>query len=126
MNVVIEGIKFGSTICYDLRFSELYSQYAKAEVDVILVPAAFLVKTGFAHWEVLLRARAIENLSYIVAANQCGPSSTGVEAYGNSMIVDPWGGVLARASTEREEIIFANLQKEALEYSRAILPTILR
>ncbi len=119
-------MKMGMTVCYDVRFPDLYRKYGKKKCDVIAVPSNFTYETGKAHWEVLLRARAIENLSYIVAPNQCGTSSTGVEAFGNSMIVDPWGGVLARASTDREEIIFARLQREALEYSRAILPMILR
>ena len=119
-------MKMGMTVCYDLRFPDLFKKYGKKGCEVIAVPANFTYETGKAHWEVLLRARAIENLSYIVAANQCGTSSTGMRAFGNSLIVDPWGGVLARASTEREEIIFAELQKEALEYTRAILPAILR
>lgn len=119
-------MRLGMTVCYDLRFPDLFRKYGKKKCEIISVPANFTYETGKAHWEVLLRARAIENLSYIVAANQCGQSSTGVAAFGNSMIVDPWGGVLARASAENEEIIFAQLQREALEYTRAILPTILR
>jgi len=120
------SMKLGMTVCYDLRFPELYKKYGKKKCEVISVPSNFTYETGKAHWEVLLRARAIENLSYIVAPNQCGDSSTGVAAFGNSMIIDPWGGILARASTDREEIIFAELQREALEYTRAILPSILR
>lgn len=118
-------LRLGMTVCYDLRFPELFRKYGKKKCEVIAVPSNFTYETGKAHWEVLLRARAIENLAYIVAPNQCGTSSTGVEAFGNSMIVDPWGGVLARASTDHEEIIFVQLQREALEYSRAILPMIL-
>lgn len=120
------SFNLGMTVCYDLRFSDLYRGYGKKRCDIFSVPSNFTYETGKAHWEVLLRARAIENLSYVVAPNQCGMSPTGVEAYGNSMIVDPWGGVLSRASTDREEIIFATVQKEALEYSRAILPMILK
>jgi predicted amidohydrolase len=119
-------MRLGMTVCYDLRFPDLFRKYGKKKCEIISVPSNFTFETGKAHWEVLLRARAIENLSYIVAANQCGQSSTGVAAFGNSMIVDPWGGILARASAESEEIIFAQLQREALEYTRAILPTILR
>jgi len=122
----LDAMKLGMTVCYDLRFPGLFGGYGKKACDIISVPAAFTYQTGEAHWEVLLRARAIENLSYIVAPNQCGISPTGIKAFGNSMIVDPWGGILARASTDREEIIFAKLQREAIEYSRAILPTILR
>ena len=119
------ALRLGMTICYDLRFPELFRKYGKKKCAIVSVPSNFTFETGQAHWEVLLRARAIENLSYIVAANQCGATSTGVKAFGNSMIVDPWGGILARASADQEEIIFAELQREALEYSRAILPMIL-
>lgn len=97
----IEGIRFGSSICYDLRFSELYQQLAKNKVDVILVPAAFLVKTGQAHWETLLRARAIESQAYVLAPAQVGEHKTtqsGKTAsrftYGHTMAVDPWGVVV--------------------------------
>ncbi len=119
-------MRLGMTVCYDLRFPDLFRKYGKKGCEIMSVPANFTYETGKAHWEVLVRARAIENLSYVVAPNQCGTSSTGVEAFGNSLIVDPWGGVLARASTDHEEIIFAQVQREALEYSRAILPMILR
>ena len=97
----IEGVRFGSSICYDLRFSELYQQLAKNKVDVILVPAAFLVKTGQAHWETLLRARAIESQAYVLASAQVGEHKTtqaGKTAsrftYGHTMAIDPWGQVV--------------------------------
>ncbi|MES2801746.1 MAG: nitrilase-related carbon-nitrogen hydrolase [Bdellovibrionota bacterium] len=97
----VEDLRFGSSICYDLRFSELYRQLAKSQVDVILVPAAFLVKTGQAHWETLLRARAIESQAYVLAPSQVGEHKTtqvGKTAarftYGHSMVVDPWGQVV--------------------------------
>lgn len=97
----IDGLRFGSSICYDLRFSELYQQLAKNQVDVILVPAAFLVKTGQAHWETLLRARAIESQAYVLAPAQVGEhKTTQVDkvaarfTYGHTMAVDPWGHVL--------------------------------
>lgn len=97
----IDDIRFGSSICYDLRFSELYQQLAKKQVDVILVPAAFLVKTGQAHWETLLRARAIESQAYVLAAAQVGEHQTkqpGKSAsrftYGHTMAIDPWGQVV--------------------------------
>ncbi len=115
-------VRLGMTVCYDLRFPEFFRKYGKKKCEIICVPSNFTYETGKAHWEILLRARAIENLSYIVAPNQCGSSLGGVEAFGNSMIVDPWGGVLARASADCEEIIFGQVQREALEYSRAILP----
>lgn len=97
----IDGIKFGSSICYDIRFSELYQQLAKNKVDVILVPAAFLVKTGQAHWETLLRARAIESQAYVLAPAQVGEHravQSGKTAsrftYGHTMAVDPWGKII--------------------------------
>lgn len=97
----IDGVRFGSSICYDIRFSELYLQLAKKEVDVILVPAAFLVKTGQAHWETLLRARAIESQAYVLAPAQVGehksvqPGKTASRfTYGHTMAIDPWGQVM--------------------------------
>ena len=90
-------VQVGLTICYDLRFPELYRAYAVAGATVVTVPAAFLERTGRDHWEVLLRARAIENQCFVVAANQYGALPAGITAYGRSMIVDPWGTVLAQA-----------------------------
>jgi predicted amidohydrolase len=98
------GWKIGQSICYDLRFAELYSQYAKAEVDLILVPSAFLPKTGEAHWEVLLRARAIESQAYVVASAQGGvhrnEKGASRETYGHSLVVDPWGKILTQMGTQ--------------------------
>lgn len=121
-----DGFAIGSSICYDIRFSELYSVYAKAEVDVILVPAAFLVKTGQAHWEVLLRARAIESQCYVIAAAQSGvhwstKSSQSRETYGHSMIIDPWGEVKA-ANATGVGIIFADLSRKFIEEVRKQIP----
>lgn len=88
--------RIGLSICYDLRFPELYR--AMGEVDILFVPAAFTATTGRAHWETLLRARAIENLAYVVAPAQGGHHANGRETHGDSMIIDPWGQVLARLS----------------------------
>ncbi len=88
--------KLGVTVCYDLRFPELYRQMVDAGVEIFAVPAAFTAKTGAAHWELLVRARAVENLAYVVASGQGGLHENGRETYGNSMIVDPWGTVVAR------------------------------
>lgn len=97
----IDGLRFGSSICYDIRFSELYQQLARNKADVILVPAAFLVKTGQAHWETLLRARAIESQAYVLAPAQVGEHKTTQEGkiasrftYGHTMAVDPWGTIV--------------------------------
>lgn len=95
------GLKAGLTVCYDMRFAELYVALAKAGVSVIFVPAAFTMQTGRDHWEVLLRARAIETQSWIIAAAQTGdfPVPDGRrQMYGRSMIIDPWGTVVAQAS----------------------------
>ncbi len=88
--------RLGLTVCYDLRFPELYRELTVRGATVFSLPAAFTVPTGRAHWEVLLRARAIENLCYVVAAAQSGLHENGRETYGDSMVVDPWGRVLAR------------------------------
>ncbi len=88
--------RLGLAICYDLRFPELFRCMLSIGVDLIGLPAAFTATTGKAHWEILVRARAIENLCYVIAANQGGYHVNGRETYGNSMIVDPWGVVLTR------------------------------
>ncbi len=88
--------KLGLTICYDLRFPEYIRLLAEKGLEILLVPAAFTARTGAAHWEILLRARAIENQCYVIAANQGGIHANGRETYGHSMIIDPWGKVLAR------------------------------
>ena len=113
------------SVCYDLRFPALYRYYAKGGVNVLCVPSAFTQKTGQAHWEVLLRARAIENLSYVVAPNQIGKDGRGVPSYGNSMIIDPWGKILARASEKNEEIIYADINSAIMKRVRKILPRVL-
>src|SRR5213594_3748353 len=87
----------GLSICYDLRFPELYRGLAARGAEILLVPSAFTFPTGAAHWEVLCRARAIENQCYVIAADQTGTSPNGVPDYGDSCIIDPWGRVLARA-----------------------------
>lgn len=95
-NIVVcemEGIKLGFSVCYDLRFPGLYTQLAQRGAQVIVVPSAFTQRTGAAHWEPLLRARAIENQAYIVAPNQVGVHQNGRETHGHSMIVNPWGEI---------------------------------
>ncbi len=87
--VDVAGLRLGLSVCYDLRFPELYRALGAA--DILFVPAAFTQRTGAAHWEVLLRARAIENLAYVVAPNQGGEHPGGRRTYGHSMIIDPWG-----------------------------------
>lgn len=118
--------KFGETICYDLRFAELFSAYAEENVDVILVPSAFLVTTGKAHWEVLLRARAIESQTYVIAAAQAGVhtskrSSHKRETWGHSIVVDPWGQVVQVADSA-EAVLVVDLQRENIKKVRKQIP----
>jgi predicted amidohydrolase len=94
--VAVEDFQLGLSICYDLRFPELYRELANAGATVLVVPAAFMAHTGRDHWEVLLRARAIENQCYVVAAGQFGDHEPGRTCFGRSMVVDPWGTVLAQ------------------------------
>ncbi|KTD51716.1 nitrilase [Legionella quinlivanii] len=88
--------KIGLTVCYDLRFPELYQQLLMRGAELFSVPSAFTAITGMAHWEVLLRARAIENLCYVLAANQGGTHQNGRQTYGHSMIIEPWGKILGQ------------------------------
>ena len=122
--VVVENFLVGLSVCYDLRFAELYQRYAKDGAQVFTVPSAFTRITGQAHWEVLLRARAIENLCYVLAPNQIGLDGRGVESYGRSMIIDPWGEILSVASADREEIIYADIDINVVLEKRKILPGI--
>ncbi len=92
--------RLGLSICYDVRFPQLYRKLAQAGADFIEIPAAFTATTGAAHWHVLVRARAIENGCYVFAAAQCGTRPWGRKTYGHSLIVDPWGTVLADAGTD--------------------------
>jgi len=125
-SVKVGDFKVGLSICYDLRFPDLYQQYARRGVDVLTVPSCFTKKTGEAHWEALLRARAIENLSYVLAPNQIGTDLKGIQAYGNSMIISPWGEIIARASIDAEEIIYGEIDLKEVKKARAILPGIIK
>ena len=119
-----DGLQLGLTICYDLRFPELYRILALRGARVVTVPANFTRVTGEAHWEVLLRARAIENQVFVIAPGQGrGPGAEG-DSYGNSMIVDPWGEVLARAGGEGEDFIAADLDLGRQDEIREKLPSL--
>lgn len=113
----------GCSVCYDLRFPELYRALARDGAEVLLVPSAFTFPTGAAHWDVLCRARAVENQCFLLAANQVGPSPHGHRDYGNSLIVDPWGTVLARAGDD-EGIAVAELDGAVLARVRRELPAL--
>lgn len=113
----------GLSICYDVRFPELYRRLAARGARVLLVPSAFTVPTGRDHWEVLLRARAIENQAFVLAAAQYGEHNTTRRSYGRSLIVDPWGTVLAMAA-DGEGMALAELEFRRLEDIRARLPAL--
>jgi predicted amidohydrolase len=117
----IAGVPVGLTVCYDLRFPELYRRLAGWGARLVTVPAAFTMDTGKDHWEVLVRARAIENQVFVLAAAQCGTHPPGLACYGNSMIVDPWGTVVARAGY-REGVIVADIDLGHAERIRKTLP----
>lgn len=114
-------VRLGLSICYDLRFPDLFQSLSKAEANVLVVPAAFTKVTGQAHWEVLLRARAIETQSYLIAANQCGTHSGGRETWGRSMIIDPWGEIIAKHEIGAG-VCSAPLDLLALNQIRASMP----
>jgi predicted amidohydrolase len=111
----------GLAVCYDLRFSELFRAMMARGADLFLLPAAFTASTGPDHWEILVRARAIENQAYVVAPAQWGQHSPGRRSYGRSLIVDPWGLVLAQAP-DGEGVIYARLDFERLQRLRRELP----
>lgn len=111
----------GLSVCYDLRFPELYRRLAIAGAEIVLIPSAFTFPTGAAHWETLVRARAIENQVYVIAPDQYGVSPNGYRNYGGSMIVDPWGTVIARAS-EGESVIVGAIDLEYLAKVRREIP----
>ena len=118
------ALRVGLSICYDLRFPELYRALgAPAPCDLLCVPAAFTYPTGEAHWELLLRARAVENQAYVIAAAQGGRHENGRRTWGHSMIVDPWGEVLA-CLAEGEGVVSAELDRERIAEVRRRLPAL--
>jgi len=115
--------QIGLSVCYDLRFPELYRSYAAQGVDLILVPSAFTYTTGAVHWEVLLRARAIENLAFVAAAAQGGTHPNGRRTWGQTLLIDPWGNVLAQRSQE-PGVVCAELDAAQLAHYRRQLPAL--
>jgi predicted amidohydrolase len=113
----------GLTVCYDLRFPALYRALAEAGATMLAIPSAFTKPTGEAHWHVLMRARAIENGSFVFAAAQAGKHESGRETYGHSLIVDPWGRILAEGGTE-PGIVMAEIDLEEVAKARAKVPSL--
>jgi len=118
-----DDFTLGMSICYDLRFAHLYRDMAKAGANILSVPAAFTLPTGRAHWEVLLRARAIETGCYVIAPAQFGEHDGGRNTYGNSMIIDPWGHILSQKDAG-EGIIYADLDVKQVNKARAAIPAL--
>lgn len=113
----------GMSVCYDLRFPEMYRQYAHAGADLLLVPSAFTATTGRAHWEMLLRARAVENLAYVAAPAQGGLHENGRRTWGHSMQIDPWGDVLCQRA-EGDGVDIADLDVQRVRQVRLQLPAL--
>jgi predicted amidohydrolase len=118
------GFRLGLTICYDVRFPALHRALAEAGAQVLAVPAAFTAPTGAAHWEVLLRARAIETGCFVIAAAQGGVHENGRTTYGHSMIVDPWGKVIAQIDGDETGVLIADIDLNAVTEARSRVPAL--
>ena len=119
----VGGVTYGMSICYDLRFAALYRALAQQGAEVLAVPAAFTVPTGLAHWHVLLRARAIETGSFVVAAAQTGTHEDGRKTFGHSLIVNPWGAIVAE-SGESAGLTLATVDLAEVKDARRRLPAL--
>lgn len=124
--VVVETplAKFGLSICYDVRFPHLYRAMARAGAEVLCVPAAFTRQTGKAHWKTLLTARAIENGAFVIAPAQGGTHEDGRETYGHSLIIGPWGEILAEAPDDAPGLVFADINPAAAAEARRRIPNL--
>lgn len=118
------GFRLGMSICYDVRFPALYSMLAQAGAEVIAIPAAFTVPTGEAHWETLVRARAIETGCFVIAAAQGGQHENGRATWGRSMIVDPWGRIVAQINSDNAGVIVAEINTKAVAEARGRVPSL--
>lgn len=115
--------KIGLAICYDLRFPEQFRALVDLGAEVFVLPAAFTYNTGKAHWEALLRARAIENQCYVVASGQCGLHASGRQTWGHSMVINPWGEILAQQE-HNEGLVIADIDIAVLEHQRTVFPVL--
>jgi predicted amidohydrolase len=120
-----DGLKIGMSVCYDIRFPNLYRKLAKQGAEILSIPAAFTVPTGQAHWEVLLRARAIESGAFVLAAAQVGIHEGGRATYGHSMIVAPWGQIIAEIQGDKPGYACADLDLAEVAKARAAIPALL-
>jgi predicted amidohydrolase len=118
------GFSLGMSICYDMRFAPLYRTLAEAGAEVISIPAAFTVPTGEAHWETLIRARAIETGCFVVAAAQGGQHENGRATWGHSMIVDPWGRIVAQLNGDKVGVVVADIDTKAVAEARGKVPSL--
>jgi predicted amidohydrolase len=116
--VSVGKVQLGLSICFDLRFPEMYRELARSGAEILAIPAAFNAVTGKAHWEILVRSRAIENHAFVVAAAQVGTTNEGIATYGHSMIVDPWGEVLAESAKLVPDVITAVLDLDEVAKRR--------
>lgn len=123
-DIASDGFKLGMAICYDIRFGELYKALGLAGAQILTCPAAFTVPTGKAHWHVLLRARAIENGAFVIAAAQGGRHEDGRATYGHSLIVSPWGEIIAELDHDEPGVLTADIDLDAVETARRRIPNL--
>ncbi|MGH2486979.1 MAG: carbon-nitrogen hydrolase family protein [Ktedonobacterales bacterium] len=122
--VTCDGLRLGLATCYDLRFPELFRALALRGAEIVVMPSAFTLETGRDHWEPLLRARAIENGCFMLAPGQCGPRPPDRRTYGHSLVVDPWGDVLAEGPEETPAIVRAELDTDRVAEVRRRIPSL--
>jgi predicted amidohydrolase len=116
--VNVADVRLGLSVCFDVRFPELYRELARSGAEVLAIPAAFNAVTGRAHWEILIRSRAIENHAFVVAAAQVGTTDEGIATFGHSLIVDPWGEILAESTSGGPDVITAVLDLDEVTKRR--------
>lgn len=120
----VGDVTLGMAICYDMRFPKLFNALANAGAQLLAVPAAFTVPTGQAHWHVLLRARAIETGSYVIAAAQGGQHENGRATYGHSIVIDPWGRIVAELEHDRPGVLVAEIELAQVDEARSRIPAL--
>jgi predicted amidohydrolase len=124
VTIDIEGARLGLAICYDVRFPDIFRRQALSGAEILTVPAAFTRQTGEAHWHILLRARAIENGAFVIAAAQGGTHADGRETFGHSLVIDPWGRILAEKDDDEPGVIVADLDIGAVIEARQKIPNL--